>query len=117
MDEWVGRHGLSMQFEQTQKWGDVYISFGVQQYFHDLRLYNAYLNPGIEWQILKGLSINLGGYISFVNDRINIAKSDITNEDILLQIKQLDTDFTYFTHFGINYRFGSKYNNFVNPRF
>lgn len=117
LDEWVGRHGLSMQFEQTKKWGDVYISFGVQQYFHDLRLYNAYMNPGIEWQIFKGFSINLGGYISFVNDRINIAKSDITDEDILLQIKQLDTDFTYFTHFGINYRFGSKYNNFVNPRF
>jgi hypothetical protein len=117
LEEWVGRHGLSMQFEQTQKWGDVYISFGVQQYFHDLRLYNAFLNPGIEWQIFKGFSINFGGYFSFVNDRINIAKSDITDEDILLQLKQLDTDFTYFTHFGINYRFGSKYNNFVNPRF
>ena len=117
MSEWVGRHGLTIEYEQTQKWGDLSLELGVQQYFHNLDLYNAYFNPYIELQIFKGLSLNIGGYLSFVNDRINIAKSDISDEDILLQIKQLDTDFTYFTHFGLNYRFGSSYNNFVNPRF
>jgi len=115
--EWTARQSLNINYEQTEKWGDLSISFGVQQYFHNLRLYNAYFNPGLEWQIFKGFSINFGAFFSFVNDRINIAKSYISDEDILLQIKQLDTDFTYFTHFGINYRFGSKYNNFVNPRF
>lgn len=117
LEEWVGRHRLSVTYEQTQKWGDIYVSFGVEQFFQDLELYNAYLNPNLEWQIFKGFSLNLGGYFSFVNDRINIAKSDISDEDILLQIKQLDTDFSYFSRIGINYRFGSKYNNFVNPRF
>lgn len=111
------RHGLDIEFNQTQKWGNVSLEMGVQQYLHQLKLFNAYLNPNIEWQIFKGLSVDLGGYASFVSDRINIAKSDISDEDILLQIKQLDTDFTYFTYFGLNYRFGSKYNNFVNPRF
>lgn len=115
--EWVGRHSLTIQYEQTQKWGEIDLSFGIQQYFHNHQLYNAFLNPNIEWQIFKGFSINMGGYFSFVNDRINIAKSDITDEDILLNIKQLDTDFTYYSYFGINYRFGSSYNNFVNPRF
>ena len=111
------RHGLEIELDQTQKWGNVSLDIGVEQFLHDLELFNAYLNPNIEWQIFKGLSLDLGGYVSFVSDRINIAKSDITDEDILLQIKQLDTDFTYFTYFGLNYRFGSKYNNFVNPRF
>lgn len=111
------RHGLDIEFNQTQKWGNISLDIGVKQYLHDLKLFNAYFNPNIEWQIFKGLSIDLGGFVSFVNDRINIAKSDISDEDILLQIKQLDTDFTYFMYFGLNYRFGSKYNNFVNPRF
>ncbi len=115
--EWVTRHGLTIQYEQTQKWGNIYFSFGVQQYLHNPTLYNAYFNPRLEWQIFKGLSLNLGGFFSLVNDRINIAKSEISDEDILLQIKQLDTNFTYYSHFGVNYRFGSKYNNFVNPRF
>jgi len=116
-EEWVARHGVTMQFEQTQKWGDLSISMGVQQYFHDLNLYNAYLSPYFEWQVFKGLNVYFSGYFSFVNDRINIAKAYITDEEIILNIKQLDTDFTYYSRFGINYRFGSQYNNFVNPRF
>lgn len=111
------RHGLDIVFKQTQKWGNVSLYFGAQQYLHKLELFNTYINPNIEWQIFKGLSIDFGGYASFVSDRINIAKSDISDVDILLQIRQLDTDFTYFTYIGLNYRFGSKYNNFVNPRF
>ena len=111
------RHGLEIDFDQTQKWGNISINIGVQQYFHDLKLFNAYINPNIEWQIFKGLSIELGGFASFVSDRINIAKADISDEEILLRIRQLDTSFTYFTYVGLNYRFGSKYNNFVNPRF
>ncbi len=111
------RHGLEIEFNQTQKWGNVSLDIGVQQYFHNLELFNAYINPYIEWQIFKGLSINVGGYASYVRDRINIAKSDVSDEDILLRIRQLDTSFTYFTRVGLNYRFGSKYNNVVNPRF
>lgn len=117
MSETRLRHGLEIEFNQTQKWGNVSVDIGLQQYFHDLELFNVYFNPNIEWQIFKGLSIDIGGYVSFVSDRINIAKSDISDEDILLKIKQLDTDFTYFSYFGLNYRFGSKYNNYVNPRF
>ena len=111
------RHRLDIEFNQTQQWGNISLDMGVQQYLHDLSLYNAYFNPNIEWQVFKGFSFNLGGYLSFVNDRINIAKADISDNDILLQIQQLDTDFTYYTYFGLNYRFGSSYNNFVNPRF
>ena len=117
MSETRMRHGLDIEFNQTQKWGNVSLDIGFQQYLHDLELFNAYINPNIEWQIFKGLSFDFGGYASFVSDRINIAKSDISDEDILLKIKQLDTEFTYFTYFGLNYRFGSKYNNIVNPRF
>lgn len=117
LEETRMRHGIDMEFEQTQQWGNISLDMGVQQYLHNLKLYNTYINPNIEWQIFKGLSLDLGGYASFVNDRINIAKSDISDEDILLQIRQLDTSFTYFTYFGLNYRFGSSYNNIVNPRF
>ena len=64
-----------------------------------------------------GKEVVLSGWVQKVRDKVNIAKSEISDEDILLQIKQLDTNFTYFTYFGLNYRFGSKYNNIVNPRF
>ncbi|MFK7920987.1 MAG: hypothetical protein AB8H47_03475 [Bacteroidia bacterium] len=117
LEETVFRHGLEIEFNQTQKWGNISIDLGAQQYLHNPRLFNAYINPDLEWQIFKGFSIAVGGYVSFVSDRINIAKSDISDVDILLQIKQLDTNFTYFSYVGLNYRFGSSFNNFVNPRF
>ena len=117
LTETVMQHGIEIEFRQVEKWGEVEIEIGADQYLHDLSLYSLYLNPEIEWNITKGLYFNLGGFISFVGDRINIAKSDITDEDILLQTKQLDTDYRYFSYMGINYRFGSQYNNFVNTRF
>ena len=116
-EEWLGRQALTIQYEQTQKWGEVYLRFGAQQYLHDRTLYNAFFNPRVNWQIYKGLSLDLGGYFSFVKDRINIAKSNVSDEDILLQVRQLDTQFSYYSFLGLNYRFGSAYNNFVNPRF
>lgn len=117
LSETVMRHNLRVEIDQTQKWGDLSIEMGASQYLHDLSLFSIFINPNIEWNIVKGLSVDFGGFVSWVSDRINIAKSDISDEDILLQIKQLDTDYTFFSYVGINYRFGSKYNNFVNPRF
>lgn len=111
------RHELRMDFDQTQKWGDISISGRVRQYLHDLDLFSLQINPNIELNLVKGLRLDFGGYIEYVGDRINIAKSDITDQDILLQIKQLDTSYSFFTYVGFNYRFGSQLNNIVNPRF
>lgn len=117
MEQILMRHGLVMEFAQTKAWGNISVGFGAEQFLHDPGLYNIYLNPDIEWQIYKGVSLDMGGFFSFVKDRINIAKQEATGEEVLLQIRQLDTNFTYFTYFGVNLRFGSKFNNFVNPRF
>lgn len=117
LEQTLMRHGLVTEFAQTKAWGNISIGLGAEQFLHDPSLYNIYLNPDIEWQIYKGLSLDMGGFFSFVKDRINISKQEATGEEVLLQIRQLDTNFTYFTYFGVNFRFGSKFNNFVNPRF
>lgn len=117
LEQTLMRHGLVTEFTQTKKWGNISLGLGAEQFLHDPSLFNVYFNPDIEWQIYKGLSLDAGGFFSFVRDRINISKEEATGEEIILRIRQLDTNFTYFTYFGINFRFGSKFNNFVNPRF
>lgn len=117
LEETIIRHRIDIEFSQTQKWGQLEIDAGVSQYLHDPSLYSMFINPNLEWIITTGLRLNIGGVLSFVGDRINIAKSDLSDEEILLQVRQLDTDYRYFTYIGFNYRFGSKYNNYVNPRF
>lgn len=117
LNEWVGRHSLDIEFFKTQKMGDFSIDLGVEQYLHNPSLYNIYFDPSISWQLFKGFRVWLSAFVSWVNDRINIPKDSITDEDILLQIRQLDTQFRYFANFGVSYRFGSLNNNFVNARF
>ncbi len=117
LEETVFRHGISMEFEQTQKWGDISVDTRVRQFLHDLSLYSIQFNPNVELNLIKGLRLSFGGYIEYVGDRINVAKSDVTNQDILLQIKQLDTSYSYYSYFGFSYRFGTQRNNIVNPRF
>ncbi len=117
LEETVFRHGLDVEITTTQKMGDLNLDFGVEQYLHDPRLYNVYISPGVSWQLFKGFRVNLFGFASLVNDRINIPKDVISDEDILLQQRQLDTQFSYYTSLGVNYRFGSDKNNFVNARF
>ena len=40
-----------------------------------------------------------------------------TDEEILLQRRQVSTSYSYFAGVGITYTFGSIFNNVVNPRF
>jgi hypothetical protein len=117
VSETILRHRLDIEFSQTQKWGELEVDAGFSQFLHDPSLYSAFLNPNLNWLVVTGLSIDFGGVISFVGDRINIPKAELSDEEILLQIRQLDTSYRYFTYIGVNYRFGSKFNNFVNPRF
>jgi len=52
-----------------------------------------------------------------VKDQINLRVGEATDEEILLRQRELGTDFRYGFSFGLTYRFGSIYNNAVNPRF
>ncbi len=117
LEESLFRQSLDIEFEQTQKWGDMSIDFEFDQFLHDLSLFSISINPNIELNIVKGLSIEFGGDISYVADRVNIAKAEISDQDIILQNRQLDTSYSYSSYFGFNYRFGSQNNNIVNPRF
>ena len=117
LDESLGQHGLDIEYQMTQKWGDINFDIEFDQYLHNLELYSVSFNPNIELNIVKGLRLNFGGFIELVSDRINITNGDISDQDIILQNRQLDTNYSYWTYFGFNYRFGSANNNIINPRF
>jgi hypothetical protein len=52
-----------------------------------------------------------------VKDQIYLSKGGATEEEVLLRLRQLGTDYRFFVRFGLRYRFGSIFNNVVNPRF
>lgn len=55
--------------------------------------------------------------LTLVNDQFFISAQGATADEILLNQKQLQTDYNYNFGFNVNYTFGSIYNNIINVRF
>jgi hypothetical protein len=52
-----------------------------------------------------------------MRDTVSYTTVPAETEDVLLRIKELETQYQYYTSFGFTYTSGSIYNNVVNPRF
>ena len=110
-------HRLETSYATRQTWGNLNFGVSGQQYLHDTSLYNLNFFTGASVNITRGLRVNVNGNYSMVRDQLNIAKRDLSAEEVLLRQQQLATSYRYFANFGFSYRFGSAVQNVVNPRF
>ncbi|WP_051189785.1 hypothetical protein [Daejeonella oryzae] len=117
MDELRFQQSISLDISYNQKWGQISGSTSFGHYFHDLSKNNLSFSAYTDLRLYKGLSLNFNGYYAFQRDQLNIVKGDITNEDLLTRRRQLDSNYYFYSSFGVRYRFGSLFNNVVNPRF
>jgi hypothetical protein len=112
---------LTQNFNWTavfnKEWGSVSGSIYGSQYVNLNKKYKLGGYVSLDVRLFKGLSVN--GYISYeaIHDQINLRRLSATQEDLLLQQKELATNYSFWTSVGLGYRFGSIYNNVVNPRF
>lgn len=60
---------------------------------------------------------NVFGNYALVRDQITLVRGSLTQEKMLLRRRELATDYRLRVSGGISYRFGSIFNNVVNPRF
>lgn len=110
--------GLNIVLSLNQKWGSSSVGLHFHNYFIDnLNYYNVGLNGSVNVRITGGLSFNAGFFGGFIRDQRSLSGKNASQQDILIRRRQLASNYNYFTFFGLNYRFGSKLNNFVNPRF
>ena len=112
---WGQKTELSLSL--NQKWGSVNSGIIYRNYFHALHFYNVSVNAGVDIRITGGLTLNIDLYGAVVHDQINLKKGGATKDEVLTRQRQLASSYNFSSWFGINYRFGSKFNNFVNPRF
>lgn len=104
-------------YEIKQPWGSVDITLRGSHYFHDFAKNHLSLYTDFSFKMFKGFSLNLHGGYSRIHDQLSIPKGEITEEEILLHQRQLETQYSYWGSLGVSYTFGSIYNNIVNPRF
>jgi hypothetical protein len=115
--ETLSSHMFSASYQVIEKWGSIYTSLNWSNYLHDWSKNNLGLYGSISLRLAKGLRLNIGGGGSLVHDQLSLVKGGATYEEMLLRRKEIATQFTYYTNFGLSYTFGSIYNNAVNPRF
>jgi hypothetical protein len=86
-------------------------------YLDDFSKRRLVLFQQVSARLFKGFSFNMYGGLSLLRDQIYLSKGGATDQEILLQRRQLSTSYSYFTGIGLTYTFGSIFNNVVNPRF
>lgn len=111
------KHTLNGVYSILKDWGEVSLNVYANQFINQPSLYSLTIGPKSKWNITKGLSFECGANISYIGNRINVPATEISTEELLLQSKIVDTNFTYFSFMGFSYRFGSSSNNVVNTRF
>jgi hypothetical protein len=109
--------GIDAMIAITQKWGNAYVGLSYHSYLHKPELYNVGMYGYANFRITGGLSVYLNIFGGIDRDQIYLSGEGVEPEEVLTRRRQLASNFNYWTNFGISYRFGSKLNNFVNPRF
>jgi len=115
--EGLFHENLGVAFEIKDKWGSISFSLNGFHYFHDFSKNSLWFSTNLYIRLFKGFSFWISANYSFVHDQVNLRKGEATEQDIFLRQRELATEFRYRGNVGINYTFGSIYNNVVNPRF
>ena len=114
---------LDATTELTQPWGSVSFGLAGSHYFLkdggglDLRKNEITGDLSLDLKLFKGFSVTMFGSAALLHDQIYLPSGGASEAEVLLQRKQLETNYTYFTSIGLSYTFGSIYSTVVNPRF
>jgi hypothetical protein len=117
IEQLLPEHILNAGYQVIQPWGEIDIGINATQYLHDLSRFSIQFDAEIGVRITKGLSVEVGGSLEFIHNQLNLPKGDADLEEVLLRRRDLETNYEAGFSFGLRYRFGSIYNNVVNPRF
>jgi hypothetical protein len=110
-------HTVLVSYEFTQPWGSASASISGQQFLHDISLYAGSAFGSANIRLFRGFSINFFMSAATIYNQIYVPLGDATDEEILLNRRQLQTPYRFFGDISLVYSFGSIYNTIVNPRF
>jgi hypothetical protein len=118
MEDDLYLHSISASYKVVQKWGSIDVNLSYRNYLHDWSKNNLSFSGEMSLRVAKGLQVSFYGGASLIHDQLGLIKETyLTNEAIILQRKELETQYQYYSQIGLTYTFGSIYNNVVNPRF
>ncbi len=108
---------LSATYEQREPWGTLQGRVLATNYFPGVEKHRLEVDGEVDIRIARGLSFNLEASASRIRNQLSLPRRDASPEEVLLRLRQLQSDFEARLEFGIQYRFGSRFAAIVNPRF
>ena len=108
---------LRIAYEVQKKWGSVNLSIRGLNYFHDFSKNMVAADLYARIRIFRGLSIFMNIEAAHINDQLSLRKGELSEAERLLRLREQATAYQIETAIGLNYTFGSIFNNIVNPRF
>jgi|TARA_R110001606_G_scaffold160425_1_gene304462 hypothetical protein len=109
-------HSLNVQVRFRQPWGNVSSVFSASSFLSDWTKNRLQMNSWLSVRIFKGLAVRFSGDVKFIKDQINLPAGSASIEDVLLQQKQIATNYEMGFGIGLSYTFGSAFNNVINTR-
>jgi len=116
MEEVRWEQTLEVRFSQRQPWGNASFGAAGAHFLHDLDRHILRLNGNLDFRIIRGLSLEMGSRIAWVDDQIYISANEVTDSEALLRLQQRASSFDYEFEMGFSVQFGSIFNNAVNNR-
>ena len=110
-------HALLLGYDLTQPWGEADVTLETSSYLDDASQWRLNLDGELDVRVARGLSVGFGAAATLLRDQLAIPKRGATPEEVLLNLRDLQTNYRYGARLGLSYTFGSIFNRVVNPRF
>ena len=107
---------LNFETRFRQPWGEINTNLSGKSFLQDPDKYSIRLDSWFSIRVFEGLSVRLGGELELIRDQISLPMRNASIEDLLLQQKEIATDFYTELRIGLSYTFGSAFNNYLNSR-
>lgn len=114
--ETIFSHSLDVGLRFRQPWGNVFTRVTASAFLNDWNKNRLEIDSYLSVRIFKGLSVRFSGDLKLIQDQINLPAGSASLEDVLLQQKQIATNFEIGFGVGLSYIFGSAFNNVINTR-
>jgi hypothetical protein len=115
-EETLLSQSLSAVLEIIEPWGSLSAGLEGSHYFHDLSKNRLQFQTELSFRIVKGLELNIDASYERIRDQIALPKGKASLEEILLQRRELATEYSLGADISLSYTFGSIFSNVVNPR-
>ena len=107
---------LSLNVRFRQKWGNISSYLNATQFLNDGTKKRLSLRSNLDIRVFEGLAVRFSGNINLIREQYSLAAGTTSIEELLLQQREIATDYKTNFSVGLSYTFGSMYNSIINTR-